>query len=144
MRLTGATIVSAAVLLAFAYTAYEASTWHDRSRLFAAVLLGPALVASVVQLGRELRRKTPEVTPAEARITPGALTWFVAFFASVWLFGFLVTIPAYSLAYVRFAGRESWLRAGVYAVLATAFTYVLFVNLLKVSLPAGALLGGAT
>lgn len=141
MATRGSVLIAACVALAFLYTAYEAQTgWSQRSRLFGYVLLAPALVLAAVQLVREIRAwraGAPVAVPKEAAFSRGALAWFATFFASAWLLGMLVTVPLYSLGYLRLAGREPWWRAALYALIALAFVYVLFVNLLHVPLPKG-------
>lgn len=141
MRLRGGVVIAACVALAFLYTAFEAQTvWSQRSRLFGYVLLAPALVLAVVQLVREIRAwraGAPVAVPKEAAFSRDALAWFAGFFASVWLIGMLATVPLYSLGYLRLAAREPWTRALLLALIALAFVYVLFVNLLHVPLPKG-------
>ena len=55
------------------------------------------------------------------------------------LVGFLVSIPLYTLLYLRFQAKISWLAAVLYGAGAWAFTYFLFVRLFEIRLYYGML-----
>ena len=67
--------------------------------------------------------------------------WILAAFASAALFGILVALPLFCLAYVRLRGRPLWHAALVAAVLA-AFIYAVFEMLLDYELYRGLLFAG--
>jgi len=134
----GALIFSVAVLVVFAYVAYEMNTsFSTRARLFGNTIIVPALVLAAFQVVRELRRAQPLSVPPEAAFTPSALAWGVAFFVALWALGLAVTIPLFAFVYLRWAAREAWPKAAVYALLAWLFVEVSFVRLLHVPLPGG-------
>jgi putative tricarboxylic transport membrane protein len=60
--------------------------------------------------------------------------WAIGFVALGGLFGFLVAIPIALIVFLRFLGRETWLRSAAVTVGAWAFLYALFVLLLDVPL----------
>jgi hypothetical protein len=134
----GALVFSGAVLVVFAYAAYEMNTgFTTRARLFGNAIIVPALVLAALQVVRELRRRQPLSMPPEAALTRSALLWGVAFFVLLWALGLAVTIPLFSFVYLRWAAREAWPKAAAYALLAWIFVEVSFVRLLHVPLPGG-------
>jgi len=136
----GALVFSVAVLVVFAYVAYELNTsFSSRARLFGNALIVPALVLAALQVVRELRRAQPLSVPPEAVFTASALVWGTAFFAALWAVGLALTIPLFAFVYLRWAAGEAWPKAGVYALLAWLFVEVSFVRLLHVPLPGGAI-----
>jgi hypothetical protein len=74
---------------------------------------------------------------AEWRAAAG---WMAAFFLMFWLLGALVTVPLFALVYLVVVSHQSAVAAGVYALVSFAFIYGLFVELLHIPLPPGALL----
>lgn len=140
LRGRGALLVAIVVLAVFAYALIEVQTWSTRSRLFATTIGVPAILLAVVQVAREARRLgvAPEI-PREALFTRSALVWAVAFFVSLWMLGLVVTVPLFALVYLRFAAGESWPKAAVYAAATWLFIELLFIRLLHVPLPGGAI-----
>ncbi len=67
-----------------------------------------------------------------------ALGWLAVFFAMLWTLGMLVTVPLFSLLYLRVVSRESTTLCVLYAASAWIFIYALFDQLLHVPLPTGA------
>jgi len=134
----GALLFSLLVLLIFAYAAYEMNTsFTTRARLLGNALIVPALLLAVAQVVREVRRAHPLPVPAEAAFTRPALAWAAAFFVSLWALGLAITIPLFSLLYLRLAAREAWPRAVAYAFGAWLFVDLTFNRLLHVPLPGG-------
>jgi hypothetical protein len=140
VRRSGALLVALAVLAIFIYVAYETQTWSTRSRLFATVLAVPAIALALAQVVREARSlDVPRIAPPESVVTRSALVWAVAFFVSLWMLGLLVTVPLFAVAYLRFAAGERWPHAAIYGVVAWLFVELVFVRLLHIPLPAGAI-----
>lgn len=134
----GALLFSLAVLAVFAYAAYEMNTsFTTRARLLGNALIAPALLLAIMQVVRELRRAERLLVPREALFTPSALAWAAGFFVSLWALGLAITIPLFSLAYLRLAAGEAWPKAAAYAFVAWLFVYVTFDRLLHVPLPGG-------
>ena len=140
LRGRGALLMAIAVLAVFVYVAYETQTWSTRSRLLATTIAVPAIVLALAQLVREARALgVARIVPAEARVARSAVVWATAFFVSLWMLGLLVTVPLFTVAYLRFAASERWLYAGVYALVAFLFLVLVFDRLLHIPLPAGAI-----
>jgi len=134
----GALLFSLAVLVVFAYAAYEMNTsFTTRSRLFGNVLIAPALLLALAQVVRELRRAQPLPVPEEAAFARPALAWAVAFFVSLWALGLAITITLFSVVYLRLAAGEAWPKAVAYGFVAWLFLELLFDRLLHVPLPGG-------
>lgn len=68
-----------------------------------------------------------------------ASLWVLLFFAMVYLLGFIVSIPLYIFASMRFRSREPWLVSVLVPLGAWAFMYGLFGWFLKVQLFEGIL-----
>lgn len=140
LRGRGSLLVAVAVLGIFAYTAYETQTWSTRSRLFATTIAVPAIALALAQIVREVRSlRIPQIVPPEARLTRSAVVWAGGFFVSMAMLGLLVTVPLFAVAYLRFAANEKWLHAAAYGLVAWLFVELVFVRLLHVPLPAGAI-----
>jgi hypothetical protein len=159
LRGKGDLVVTVLFLLLFAWALYQAFQWPPRTRLFPLAITIPMLVLLAIKLGRDLwylRRHQPlpldapdpdespveqaDVARASWRDTGQAAGWLLGFFAAVWAFGLLWTVPVYTFIYLKLPSRESWIVAGLGAVGAWAFTWVVFDQLLHLPLPAGALI----
>lgn len=136
----GALLFSVGVLAVFAYAAYEMNTsFSTRARLFGNAIIVPALVLAAMQVFREVRRLRPLPVPREATFTVSALRWAAAFFGAIWAIGLAITIPLFAFVYLRLAAGEAWPKAAAYALLTWAFIELLFVQLLHIPLPGGAI-----
>lgn len=72
----------------------------------------------------------------------GGFLWLGLLLSLLYLAGFLLAVPIFMFAFVHFAARRSVARSMVFAFVATAFVYVVFVQLLEYRLYSGVLLGG--
>ncbi|MGH2379002.1 MAG: tripartite tricarboxylate transporter TctB family protein [Candidatus Limnocylindria bacterium] len=136
----GALVTALAALAIFAYGAYEINTAFTlRARLFGNTLIVPAVLLGALLVLQELRRTAPFPVPPEAAFTRSALVWLGAFFVSMSMIGLAVTVPLFALAYLRLAAGESWAKAAAYAVASWLFLELLFIRLLHVPLPGGAI-----
>ena len=71
--------------------------------------------------------------------TVNIFSWFFAFFFGCWLVSFTITIPVIVFSYMYFHGKEKlWLSATLTAI-AFVFYYSLFVRLLNLPFPDGAI-----
>lgn len=66
-----------------------------------------------------------------------ALGWFLAFFVALYVLGLYAAALLFTVLYLRFEDKRSWLFAGVCAVLLTAVLYLAFTLLLTQPVPAG-------
>jgi hypothetical protein len=74
---------------------------------------------------------------AGARRWAAALAWIAGFFALLYVAGLFITAPVFSLLYLRFAGRRTWLLSGIYAVVAGLVLYLAFEVALSIPTPPG-------
>jgi hypothetical protein len=63
---------------------------------------------------------------AEWKRTASILGWMVAFIAAIIFLGYLVSIPLFSLVFLKFQARASWLVAFLFTGTLFAFIYALF------------------
>ncbi len=139
-RRYGGALVALAALAIFVYLFADTQHWSTRSRLFSQVIVGPAVALALVQAVREIRRSragTPPPGPPEAATTRAATLWLGAFFASSFVLGLFATVPVFTVAYLRFEARFSWLVAAAYSVITVAFVWLVFDSLLHIPLMKG-------
>jgi TctA family transporter len=152
--------VTAGFLVAGAYVLQQASAWPFRTAVFPVATGAVLVAASLVTLAGQWIGRRPGTVPQPAMSSqpdvpaevPLALltasgpewregiAWMAAFFLMFWGLGALVTVPLFALVYLRLASRQPVLPACVYAAASWAFVYGLFVRLLHIPLPPGAVL----
>jgi len=81
-------------------------------------------------------------TPRPLGKTLVAMAWPIGFVGSVVFFGFVAVIPVYVFLFVLLQGRKSIRLALTSAVSTTAFTYVVFDQLLQYEVYRGLVFGG--
>ncbi len=153
-------LIAIGALVAFAWGLLEALGFPTRAGLVPRLVCGIGCVLSVLLLLRQAfgppgaaandppgggehdGGETGEDAPwsADARTWGRALAWFGGFFACLWLFGTLVTVPLFALAYLLVVGRTRVWAAVLYAAVAWAALYGVFDWLLRLPLPSGVLL----
>jgi Tripartite tricarboxylate transporter TctB family len=74
---------------------------------------------------------------AGARRWAAALGWIAGFFVLLFVAGLYVTAPLFSLLYLRFAGRRTWLLSVIYAAVAGLVLYLAFEVSLGIPTPPG-------
>jgi hypothetical protein len=72
---------------------------------------------------------------ASGRAWASAIAWIVAFFVCFFVLGAFITVPVFAFVYLRFAGRASWLAAGLYALITGALIFVVFRDVVYIPLP---------
>jgi presenilin-like A22 family membrane protease len=68
-----------------------------------------------------------------------SLAYFAAFFIGLYVLGLYVTAVLFTIVYLRFQARSSWLFSVIYAVVLTAALYGLFGYALQLPVPEGLL-----
>ena len=160
-----ADVVLTVLLLAlFGWGFLEAAQWSFQAALFPRIVTGSAFVLGALHLVQALLRlwRDRAVSPAAeaepepadphsldpddaehlfrtagARAWASALGWVAGFFVLLYVAGLFVTAPLFSLLYLRFAGRRTWLFSAVYAVVIGVVLYVAFELALGVPTPPG-------
>jgi len=110
------------------------------------------LILATVEVGRELmrQREREAVTAretaedskpkAENRRLGLICGWAAGFCLIIYLLGFHIAIPLFTLTYLKWRGR-SWLTTAVFTVALLAFTYAVFDVILKSPLYRGLIFG---
>jgi hypothetical protein len=149
-------VVTVLLLALFGWAFLEAGLWSFRAALFPRLVAaaGVALTAlHLVQAVLRLRRPAPPLEAGDAdpddveyvfrtagpRRWASALGWVAAFFALLYVTGLYVTAPVFSLLYLRFAGRRTWIFSAIYAIVIGVVLYVAFELALGVPTPSGLL-----
>lgn len=147
MKLRLHSLFTIAVIVVMALAVWEAREWPLRASILILVLGSAGILMGLVQLAHELRHHAgiqssgmdidvdEELTGAHA--TPRILkfaAWLVGLLTGIWMFGFTVSIPIYSLLYARLNGAR-WLIAVVIAVVNFIFLQGVFEQIIHVPWP---------
>lgn len=71
-----------------------------------------------------------------------SIGWLGILLLALYLVGFMISTPLYIFAFLRFSGRRSLAMSAAIALGATAFVYIVFIQLLEYKLFPGVLLMG--
>lgn len=138
-----------------AWAVLSASGWPWKTALFPLVIGVPVFVLAAVELyltaaarrgapqaqGADLSAEQEPADPALARRrTLSAFGWIAALFLLVVGIGFLAAVPTFVLLYLRLQARERWPISLLFAGVAWAAVYGLFVRLLHLPLARGLVL----
>lgn len=152
MRRVVSSVVLLLVAAAFIATAYR---YDARSAEFPLIVGWATLVLCAVDLfactptraGEWLTSflHRPRAVLDEDCLSPpreaAGMLWVAAMVALVWLFGFLIAIPIYVIAFMILQGRRPLISAVVAAGVTTVLVYVVFEWLLRHELYRGLLFG---
>jgi len=146
--------VTVLLLALFAGAYLAAGQWSFRAALFPHLVTAAGVVLTALHLVQavvRLRRPAPAPVPDDSNPddveyvfrTAGprrwavALGWVAAFFVLLYLTGLYVTAPVFSLLYLRYAGKRTWIFSGIYAIVIAVVLYVAFELALGVPTPSG-------
>ena len=136
----------------------SAAEWPVHSRAFVMAIAFPGLLLTVVLFVRQRWRPGTAATaaspglgdtPLDADVPPAVARrrmvnvfgWIFALFGLIWLVGFEIAVPLFTLGYLKFQARESLLVSGLVAVLMVALIVGVFNWILHVLWPQGMLQG---
>jgi len=150
MRFTPSTLFTIFVVGVAAYAVYGAKEWPLGAGLFPWFVGIPVLIMALVQLMMDAYASMKprgaaatdtgdlqvDWTMSTAEVAKRALTfaaWLMALFFGIILFGFFVTIPLFTLLYLKFQAQESWtmsigLTAGMVIFFVGLFDQILHVH----------------
>jgi uncharacterized transporter YbjL len=155
---TVADVVITVLLLAlFAWAFLQAGQWSFRAALFPRIVTAAGVVLAALHLAQVLLRLWRPAAPVDAPAEPdgdpdaveyvfrtagprrwaSALGWVAGFFVLLYLTGLYVTAPVFSLLYLRFAGKRTWIFSAIYAIVGAVVLYVAFDLALGVPTPSG-------
>jgi Tripartite tricarboxylate transporter TctB family len=149
-------VVTVLLLALFAGAFLVAGQWSFRAALFPHLVTAAGVVLTALHLVQALlrfRRPAPSPVPDDANPddveyvfrTAGplrwafALGWVAAFFVLLYLAGLYVTAPVFSLLYLRYAAKRTWIFSAIYAIVIAVVLYVAFELALGVPTPSGLL-----
>jgi Tripartite tricarboxylate transporter TctB family len=149
-------VVTVLLLALFAWAFLEAGQWSFRAALFPRLVTGAGVVLAalhLVQVLLRLWRPVPSPDPGGAdpdeveyvfrtaggRRWASALGWVAGFFVLLHVTGLYVTAPVFSVLYLRFAGKRTWIFSAIYAIVIAVVLYVAFELALGVPTPSGLL-----
>ena len=153
MKIRPQAIFSLCALVFFCVFVYLAQEWRMQARLYPFVIGIPMIILAAIQVILDLKgyepkqaddaapvdfQRTTNIDPALAfQRTVQTFSWFLGFFAGIWLFGFSITIPVMVFSYMYFYGKEKLMLAAIITGVAWVFFYALFVKLLTLPFPDG-------
>ena len=145
-------ILSLAIMALSAYAAIGALAWPLKTALFPLVISVPlfclaaaemvAVVLSGPRFGatKDFQRPAAEVPDTlAARRSLIAIGWILGFFGVILVFGFLVAVPVFLLAYLKLQAKERWLFSIVFTAVVWAVFWGLFDYLLHLPFASGLL-----
>ena len=124
----GNVIFNGLLVLLFIYFLWQGSQYNRFARMIPMFVSIPVLALCVIQFIIDLRKfltgggdEKPESEKKESesekkkdepRITVwrelASIAWVVGFALLIWLTGYLVALPLYTLLFCKFIGKESW------------------------------------
>jgi hypothetical protein len=136
-------ILAIGIMAIAAYAAFSALAWPLKTALFPLVISIPLfclaaaeVVAITLARSRSAAIEQAQDAPAEVAGTVAlrrsfvAIGWILGFFAVILLFGFLVAVPIFLLAYLKVQAKEGWL----FSIVFTAVIWAAFWGLFDYSL----------
>jgi hypothetical protein len=155
VKIRPAAIFSFCALVFFCVFVYQAFDWRLQARLYPFAIGIPMIVLALIQVILDLKgyeakpsddaapvdiQRTTTVAPDVAfKRTVTTFGWFVGFFIACWLVGFTIAIPVVVFSYMFFQGKEKFVLVSILTVIAFGFYWMLFVKLLNLPFPDGAI-----
>ncbi len=154
LNIDWATSFSFAIVVIFIYVLWESRRFDFATGFFPWSIGFPVLGLAIIQLVMDLFGNTdagkedplPEgkeriaLTPQEVnRRTTVVFGWIIAYFLSIWLFGFTIGLPLCTFIQLKIGEQEKWPLTLVLTGIAWVFIYGLFERLLHVPFPTGQL-----
>lgn len=153
MRVTPSLLFTLFVAVVAAGMVYTAKDWPLGTGLFPRSVGVPVLVMALIQLVidgyRSMRttasqeRETGDLqvdwTMSAAEVAAAGLTfaaWLLGLFFSILLLGFFITVPVFTLLYLKYQAREGWpltlwLTAGMLVFFVGVFDQILHIHWLE-------------
>lgn len=149
-------LLSVLVAAGVGFGLWETRSWPEEARLVPLFVGLPVLLLAAVQLGREALhavrgRSGPSAdildlsfdssVPSSVAMQRGAIFfgWIVGLLLGIWLFGFLIAVPAYVLLYLKTQARASWRLTLVLTASMALLEVGLYDQILSTRWPAAAL-----
>ena len=156
-RKRGETALALFFLAFFLVMTIISLTYGPKTRRLPLIIGIPGLVLAVVEVFKGIRGPLSPSRPSgtegqkgdaiglslsdEQKRVLGMIGWVFVLVGMIWVFGFLVTIPLYTLVFMK-VRRESWLASLLFAVIGFAVLYLLFIVALNIELYPGLVFEG--
>ncbi|HEY2990097.1 MAG TPA: tripartite tricarboxylate transporter permease [Candidatus Binatia bacterium] len=138
------------IIAILAMALWQSRNFGFRAGLFPWAIGFPVVILAVIQFFFDLTGRTkskdeglvfgPEVPKDVAYSrTVNICAWTIGYFIAIWLLGFSLAVPATTLLYLKFAGKEKWPITLALSAIGWLFFYGLFVYFLNVPFPEGAI-----
>ncbi len=134
-----------------------AKQWQFQARLFPWSIGIPTMLLCFLQLGMDLFRNRNEdedlagvmdlpvdrSVPVRVVIQRAVniFSWIFGLYASIWIIGFILSVPLFLLLYLRIQAGESWKVAVTYMVVMMVFMVGVFEMVLHIPWPPGLING---
>jgi len=140
------------VLLLILGLVMSAKQWQYQARLFPWAIGIPTLLLCFLQLGLDLFRTQSDKSPAGMMDLPvdrsvpvsvvvkravNIFGWIFGLFFSIWLIGFIISVPLFLVLYLWIQARESWRVTLTYSVAMFVFLIGVFEMVLHIPWPPG-------
>ncbi len=153
MRFQSKMLFTLFAVAVFTYVAFAARNWPLGARLFPWAIGIPMAVLSLVQLGVELYRSGRRTDHEEISYTADLqvdwdvdtsvvlrnaasfFCWLLGLVLGVWLIGFFLSVPLFTILYLKFQAQERWLLSLILTAATFAFLVGLFELILHVPWP---------
>jgi len=143
------------LVIFFGLFVYTAKDWRLQARLYPWAIGIPMLVLALVQVVLDLKgfvaKQGRNDAPVDFRFAERAdpvlarrraikiFSWIVAYIGSIWLIGFFYSVPLLVFLYLKVQSGERWPLSIALTAGAWIFFWALFVRLLHLPFPDGAL-----
>ncbi len=153
MRVTPSLLFTLLVALVAAGMVYTAKDWPLGTGMFPRSVGVPVLIMALIQLVmdayRSMKTSGPgtretgdlqvDWTMSTADVAAGGLTfsaWLLGMFFGILLLGFFITVPVFTLLYLRYQAKEAWaltlwLTAGMLVFFVGVFDQILHIHWLE-------------
>lgn len=140
------------ILLLMLGLVMSAKQWQYQARLFPWAIGIPTLLLCFLQLGLDLFKTQGDKDPAGMmdlpvdRSVPVAVvikravnifSWIFGLYLSIWLIGFIISVPLFLLLYLSIQARESWNVIITYTIVMFVFLIGVFEMVLHIPWPPG-------
>ncbi len=151
LRANPAALFTVVVLLLMVGLVVTAKQWQYQARLFPWTIGIPTMLLCFLQLGLDLfRGKNGDVAgmmdlPVD-RSVPAAVVikravnifgWIFGLYLSIWIIGFILSVPVFLLLYLSLQADESWKVAVIYMLVMLVFMIGVFEMVLHIPWPPG-------
>ena len=149
MKNIGQCIFTFLVLVLVSIGLYIGRDWNTTTILFPQFIgfpvIGMATVSLVLDIVKLWRGRAGKAVDRESTITAarGILAifgWLIGFIIVTWVIGFIFAVPIFVFAFMKVQGKYSWIKSIIYAAIAGAFVYIVFVLVFRVVWPKGILI----